>query len=140
MNSSSCIEQKGVIEEIVDGLAKVRISSFEACATCHAKSACGISEGSTRYYEVPVADNEYSKGEPVLINMKRIMGLKATLIAYIIPFLLVITILFLFTWLDADELITGIVSLIILVPYFSGLYLFRNHLRRSFIFTLRKVI
>ena len=140
MNSSSCIEQKGVIEEIADGLAKVRISSFEACAACHAKSVCGISEGSTRYYEVPVADNEFSKGEPVFIKMKRIMGLKATLIAYIIPFLLVITVLFLFTWLDADELITGIVSLIILVPYFCGLYLLRNYLRRSFIFTLRKVV
>ncbi len=140
MDSSPCIEQKGVIEEIVNGYAKVRISSFAACANCFAKASCGIPEGTTRHIEVPVREEVFSEGESVLVNMKRTMGMKATLIAYIVPFVLVITTLLILTSFHITELFSGLISLLVLLPYFIGLYFFSDHLRRSFIFTLRKVI
>ena len=140
MDSSPCIEQKGVIEEIIDGKAKVRISSFVACANCHVKAACGIPEGTTRIIIAPLLGENFNKGESVYINMKRSMGIKAALIAYILPFIIVISTLLILSMFDLEELITGLISLAILIPYFSGLFLFRDRLKRSFIFTLRKVI
>jgi sigma-E factor negative regulatory protein RseC len=139
MSSSSCVEQKGIIEEVVNGFAKVRVSSFAACAKCHAKSACGITEGSTRFFQVPVAKDEYSTGESVIIEMERHMGLRAAFIAYFLPFLIVITSLLILTSFNVSELFSGTISILILIPYFTGLYFFRDHLKRSFKFTLRKV-
>ncbi len=140
MDSPPCIEQKGVIEEISDELARVRISSFAACAYCHARKACGIPEGTSRVIEVSVTEKGFSKGDPVYINMKRSMGLKAAVIAYIVPFVIVITSLLLLTMFNIGELFSGTISLVILIPYFTGLYFFRDRLKRSFIFTMKKAI
>ena len=141
MDSSPCIEQKGVIEEITDGLAKVRITSFSACANCLTKDSCGLlSGGVNKHIEIPDSKGEFQKGETVFINMRRSMGLKATLIAYIIPFFLIILTLLMLTSIRLKELYAGLISLSVLIPYFTGLYFFRDHLRRTFIFTMRKAI
>ena len=140
MDSSPCIEQKGVIEEITDGLAKVRITSFTACANCFTKDSCGINKAVDRHIEIPTRKGEFQKGESVFVNMRRSMGLRATLIAYVLPFFLVIATLLILTSIRLNELYAGLISLSILVPYFTGLYFLRDHLRRTFIFTLRKAI
>lgn len=140
MNSSSCIEQKGVIEEIDDGLAKVRVSTLAACGHCHAKSVCGITDGTARYYEVAVTETGFERGDSVIITMERTLGLRAAFIAYVVPFLLVIASLIILTTLHIKEIFSGTISIFILVPYFIGLYFLRDHLQRSFKFTLRKVI
>ena len=110
MDSSPCIEQKGVIEEITDGLAKVRITSFTACANCFTKDSCGIYKAVDRHIEIPTRKGEFQKGELILTSIR------------------------------LKELYAGLISLLILVPYFTGLYFFRDHLRRTFIFTMRKAI
>ncbi|MBN1951623.1 MAG: SoxR reducing system RseC family protein [Bacteroidales bacterium] len=138
MSSASCIEQKGVIERIENGQASVRLAVFQACAHCHSKSACGVADESTRNIEIALPDENYSIGEQVMIGMKRHLGIRATFLAYVFPFLLVMIVLILLTTLHLNELLSGIFSLISLVPYFILLYLFRDRLDRTFTFTLRK--
>jgi len=138
MYSSSCIEQKGVIEEIANGLAKVRISSFTACADCHAKTLCGIPGDTTRYIEVPVKDNDFFIGEPVYIGIKRTLGLKASLLAYLVPFILMLLMLIMLLSFQVNELISGMITLLILLFYFIGLYFFRDRMSKAFTFILQK--
>jgi len=138
MDSASCIEQKGVIENIENGLAKVNITTFTACAHCHAKNACNISTESSRIIQVPVGEGSYTPGELVRIIMKRSLGMQATFFAYIFPFILVLGFLIILTSLKLSEFIAGVSSIILLVPYFLGLYLFRERLKRTFTFTLQK--
>jgi positive regulator of sigma E activity len=140
MDSSTCIEQKGVVEDIYNGLVKVNITSFSACAQCHSKKACGISESNNREIMVPVADsNFYSVGDTVEVIMKRSMGWKATILGYVFPFILVLATLLLLSSLKIREVIVGLGSLAILVPYFTALYLGRERLRNMFSFTIRKI-
>lgn len=140
MSSADCLEQKGVIEHIDKGLASIRLASFTACAGCHSKSLCGVSEDEARKVSVVLPDSSYSIGEPVVVGMKRQLGMRATFYAYIMPFILVISFLVLFTSLHIKELFSGLLALLSLVPYYTCLFLFRHRLSRTFTFTLRKAV
>ena len=138
MDSSTCIEQKGVVEEISNGLAKVNITSFTVCANCHSKQTCGITDSANRDIYVPIGSSQnISIGETVRIIMKRTMGWKATLLGYVIPFILVLTTLLILSSLQIHEVIVGLGSLGILIPYFITLYLNRERLRNTFSFTIQ---
>ncbi len=138
MDSSTCIEQKGIIEEISEGMVKVNITSLSACANCHARKACNLIESETKHICVPTEGNHYSVGETVRIFMKRSLGLKATLIAYIIPMAILISTLIILTSFQLNELFVGTFTLFILIPYFLVVYRFRESLRNTFAFRINK--
>lgn len=140
MSSADCLEQKGVIEHIEKGLASIRLATFSACSDCHSKSLCGVSDDEARKVDVVLPDNSYSIGEQVLVGMKKQLGMRATFYAYILPFILVIFFLVLFTSLQIKELYSGLLALLSLVPYYTCLFLFRHRLSRTFTFTLRKAV
>jgi sigma-E factor negative regulatory protein RseC len=141
MDSSTCIEQKGVVEDVSNELVKVNITSFSACANCHSKQACGVLDSSNRELFVPInTSHDFSIGEIVGVAMKRTMGWKATILAYVLPFILVLTTLLILNSLQIHEVVVGLGSLVVLVPYFSALYLRRDRLRNTFSFTIRKIV
>jgi positive regulator of sigma E activity len=141
MDSSTCIEQKGVVEDISDELVKVNITNFSACANCHSKKACGILDSSSREIFVPIdKDRTFSIGETVGISMKRTMGWNATILGYVIPFLLVLATLLILNSLQMHEVVVGLGSLVVLIPYFLALYLSRDRLKNTFSFTIRKIV
>lgn len=141
MDSSTCIEQKGVVEEISHGLVKVNITSFSACTNCHSKQACSVLDSAVREVVAP-ADNisSFSIGETVRVIMKRTMGWKATVMGYVIPFMLVLTTLLILSSLQLHEVVVGLGSMVILIPYFVILYLNRERLRKTFSFTIQKIV
>lgn len=138
MDSMDCIEQKGIIEEIRNGIARVNITSFSACGSCQSKGACQISESSSRIIDVNIEDSMFHVGETVQVLMEKSLGLKATLLAYIIPFIIVISALITLTETGISELISGAVSLGLLAPYYIALYFNKDKLQKQFQFTLKK--
>ncbi len=140
MNSIDCIEQKGIIEEIVNVTAKVHITSISACASCASKGACHAGETASKYVDVFIGNSNFHKGEVVNISMKKTLGLKATLLAYILPFIVLLITLVILVETGVNEGIAGLISLIVLIPYFLVLYLYKNKLQKVFQFTLNKVI
>lgn len=139
MNSNDCVEQKGIIEEINNGIATVNITSFSACASCQSKSACGMTESADKHIHVLVNETLFKKGELVKILMKKSLGLKATLLAYVLPFIAIIFTLIVLKSIGVEEFISGIVSIAILALYFFILHLFKDKLQKTFQFTLNKV-
>ena len=139
MSSNDCVEQKGIIEDITNGIGKVNITSFSACASCSSKSACQMSENTNKIIDVHLTDNNFSKGEIVKVAMKKVLGLRATLIAYVLPFTLIIFSLIILTNIGVSEAVSGIISLALLVPYFLFIYYKRDSLKKTFQFTLDKV-
>ncbi|MBN1597696.1 MAG: SoxR reducing system RseC family protein [Bacteroidales bacterium] len=139
MSSSACIEQKGVVENISDGFATVSIMSFSACANCHSKKLCGIDENSQKSVTALTGSKTFSVGENVGIIMKRSLGLKATFIAYILPFILMLAVMLTLNYTGVKEIITGLISILVLVPYYSVIYLFNDRLKKTFTFELTKL-
>jgi positive regulator of sigma E activity len=139
MDSTDCIEQKGIIEDIENGTATVKIVSFSACVSCTSKGACLAGESAEKNISVFIGDESFSTGELVKVSMKKSLGLKAALLAYFLPFIVLLVTLLVLTSLGVNEVISGIMSLAVLVPYFLIIYILKHKLQRVFQFKLSKV-
>ncbi len=134
-NTSIC--HQGTVVKCEDNCVFVRIEAVSACAACKAKSMCNLTDVQEKIIEVPhISPVEYKSGDTVTIHMKRSMGTKALWLGYLLPFVIVIASLFLFSHLTGSELQAGLISLILLLPYYLLLYTFRNKLKKSFTFEI----
>jgi positive regulator of sigma E activity len=138
MDSSNCIGQKGVIEGISDGKISVTISRDVACEGCHIQSACNNLGTITRTIVIPYTGNDIHTGEVVKVLMHKKLGLKAVTFAYLLPFLVLIILLFVFDKAGFSEPATGALILLALSFYFLCLYFLRNRLQKIFIYELIK--
>ena len=132
------VSHSGIVKNIDNGKVLVSIIARSACASCHIKGACTLSEVEEKIIEVDlVEDQNFSIGEEVIVEMKQTQGTWAVLLGYFFPFLLVILALIIFTALGLDQGLSGILSLLILVPYYIILYLSRSLLRKTFTYRLK---
>lgn len=134
------IEHKGIIRSITGNKAEVVIVNESACAGCHAKGACSMSDMKEKTIEIPLLEtNGFSSGEQVIIMGRNGMGFKALFLAYILPFLLVMAALITGTATGRGELMSGIISIGILIPYYILLSFFNKSLKKQLTFTIEKI-
>ena len=139
MEPEKTIVHNGIIEEISNKLIRVKFISFTSCSECNAKSLCAISDLKDKYVEVSKTRDLYQVGEEVKIILQQSLGFLAVFWAYVLPFLLVILTLGVLTQVSDNELLTGGFSLAILIPYYLGLYLYKNKLEKKFRFIIKKL-
>ncbi|MGQ1784737.1 MULTISPECIES: SoxR reducing system RseC family protein [unclassified Saccharicrinis] len=141
MTELKFVEHTGYVEEVNSGQVKVRIISESACASCHAKGACTASDMKEKIIDVNTYGvGNLAVGQQVVIKGQKSLGLKASLIAYIFPFILVFITLFVVYGITKNEGIAGIASLVVLVPYFIGVKMYTPKLEKTFVFTIKKII
>ncbi|MDO9512730.1 MAG: SoxR reducing system RseC family protein [Bacteroidales bacterium] len=139
MHPSDQISHQGVVRTIESGKIIVRILSASACSACHAKGACGLSDTEEKLVEVDeLSAPNVKPGDTVEVVMRKELGLKAVLYAYFLPFVFVLITLIASYSVSGSELLSGLLSLIILVPYYFGLYFFRKKLETRFVFYISK--
>lgn len=132
------VSYSGIVKKIDDGRALVSIIARSACASCQIKGACTLSEVEEKIIEVDLTENQnFSIGEEVMVEMKQTLGTWAVLFGYFFPFLLVISSLIIFTTLGLDQGLSGVLSILILAPYYLIMYLSRSFLRKRFTYRLR---
>jgi len=139
MNSSVCIEQKGIVEGSGDGIVSVRIFPVSACSDCYSKASCSLFGTTEKIIDVVSKTGEFRTGDRVGITITQSMGNKAIILGYFIPFLLVLMTLIALTVLRLKEWQAGLLAISTLLPYYIILYLFRSKLRKTFTFTLKKL-
>ena len=130
----------GVVQEISEKKITVAIINASACSSCHAKGACLASDMKEKEIEIYNFTGDYYPGQHVNIVGRISQGYKAAFYGYVLPFILVFTTLILSISLSQSEGLAGVLSLGILVPYYSVLYLFRNKLKQSFEFEISAII
>jgi sigma-E factor negative regulatory protein RseC len=138
MDFSSCIGQKGVIEEISDNKISVTITKAAACEGCHAHSSCTAIVDPTRKIVIQNTGFNGIPGEEVMVFMHKSTGWKAIVLAYLVPFILLISLLGMLSRAGLAEPATGALILAALSGYFLGLYFLRKRLQKTFTFTLQK--
>jgi sigma-E factor negative regulatory protein RseC len=132
------ISHPGTISKIEGDRVFVRIAAESACASCHVKGSCSVADMADKIVEVRSHDTaDLQVGTTVTVTMKQAMGTKAVMLAYFLPFLLVIACLVALISLTGDELISGLVSLSVLAPYYLALYFLRNKMGKSFYFEIQ---
>lgn len=132
------IKHRGAVENIQGTHVRVRILQTSACATCNAKGYCSSSDSKEKIVDIYHVNHPYDIGEEVMIYGTTSMGMQAVLIAFVLPFIILITVLFIAMPATEDnELISSVIALLALIPYYIVVYLFRNKLKKNFSFTLK---
>ena len=121
----------GVISKITGDSVIVSLEQNIHCESCRAKASCGISESNTKDIEIQNPNESFNVNETVTVVLKKTLGLKAVFWAYVFPFILMFVSLVL-TSLFLKEWLAGVVSLLILIPYYLTLYLLKNTLKSAF--------
>ncbi len=141
------LEHRGIVSEVGEKLVEVEFAAQSACAECKAKGMCGVDSGSghgdggdRRFVTVwePLAQY-YSVGEEVIIGVSEVMGMKAAVYAYIIPFFILLGSLIVTTQLGWGEVAAGLSSLGIMCLYYVGLWFMRSRIEKEIVFKIRKI-
>ena len=139
-----------------DGTALVRIVQTSACAACKAKAMCASAESAEKEMRVTLLmDNgrpagygvldadkpllEYKVGEEVEVMVQQKMGWKAVVLAYLLPFFVMLAVIFMGNALwNVREEILGTAALCAMALYYLVLGMFKSKLQKEFSFTAKK--
>lgn len=136
---SDTIKHQGVVKSINGSHVSVRIIQTSACSSCSAKGHCASAESKEKVIDVTAPHNTYQIGDEVLIEGATSMGMKAVLLAFLLPFLLLVVSLFLWMGMLNNELLAALFSLATLLPYYLILWLNKSRLSRELTFTIKPI-
>ncbi len=133
------IKHRGIVEKIEGSHVVVRIVQTSACSSCSAKGLCNASESKEKQIDVYGVDTSYRIGEEVVVCGTTSMGMRAVILAFGIPLLILLMALFVtMRMTDGDALLSAFVALLAVVPYYSVIYFMKDKLNKTFSFTIEK--
>lgn len=135
------IKHRGIVENIKGMNVQVRIVQTSACSACSVKEHCNASESKEKLVDVlDMKASSYRIGEEVMLYGTTSMGMQAVLLAFGVPFLVLLVALFVSMHLtDGDELKSALVALSALIPYYLIIYMCRGKLSRKFSFSIEPI-
>ena len=133
------IKHRGIVEKVEGSHVVVRIVQTSACAACSAKGLCNASESKEKQIDVYEVNATYRVGEEVVLIGTTSMGMCAVALAFGVPLLLLILALFVTMRVtDGDALVSSLVALLAVVPYYLVIYFMKDKLNKTFSFTIEK--
>ncbi len=130
----------GKVIQVTSNEVVVMIEAEGACASCRAKTLCGMSESQDKLISVATPSApQYHVGEEVEVSVQQQMGIKAVMIAYVFPFLLVMAVLLGLLESGVNELSAGLSALGLLALYYIVLVLFRRRIAKDIVFEIHKL-
>ncbi len=139
MSFGSVIRHKGVITG-TDPL-KAEILTESACASCHARGYCSLSEKKrkeiTRLKE-PAGWEPYV-GQEVYIEMRTRLGFKALWYGMAFPAIILGVAIALGVFFRFAELLQGVLAIMSVGIYYFVLYLLKDRIQNDFYFTVHNI-
>ena len=132
------IRHEGIVLAVKDGKALVEIVQTSACSACKARSMCMSAESQEKRIDAVMAE-PLNAGDRVEVMVTERLAWKAVLLAYILPFAVMMAgIGLLNLWIES-EAVVGTVALCAIALYYIVLSFFRGRLQKEFSFTARKL-
>mgnify|MGYP002517654046 CR=1 FL=1 len=132
------IVHSGKVIEMTPDFTSVEITVSSACASCHAKSLCGMSEEQDKVIMLPTDPYAlYKVGDIVQVATKMTMGLKAVWISYVIPLMVLMILILSLSTVFEKEYMRGLVAIAGVGVYYFIIWLFRNRLKNEFTFYIK---
>ena len=135
---STKISHSGIVESISEGCVQVRILQASACAACKVAGHCHASESKEKIVDVlNVRDASRLKvGDSVIVSASRDVANRALLLGFGVPFLILVSILFIMLKVVSDEGLAAITAILALMPYYGMLYLMRDRIQQKIAFSI----
>ena len=136
--ASTIITHSGIVENITDGCIQVRISQSSACIGCKVAGQCHAWERKDKIIDVYNAGkgSAYAVGDKVTVAVSQHSGSEAVVLAFVIPFMLLIATVFVCSLLTDSEAVAALAGLAILIPYYIILYMLRSKISKRISFTI----
>lgn len=132
------ITHTGKIIEMTPDFTTVQITVSSACASCHAKGLCGMSEEEDKVIMLPTDPYAtYNVGDEVTVCTKMSMGLKAAWISYVIPLAVLMALILTLTSFGINEFIAAGSAVGGVALYYFIIWLLRDKLSDEFVFYIR---
>mgnify|MGYP003434662035 FL=1 len=137
-----CVEQKGIVIKKQEDKVIVKIEQKSTCSSCHARGACTSLDKKDKEIEIKTKDVEnYNIGDEVIITISTKLGMKAVLIAFVLPLILLVIALFLSIKLfSLTQSLSALVSLLVVAAYYFFLYKQNLFLSKEFNFLIKEKI
>lgn len=134
-NHIETIRHEGVVEGIGTNSCTVRILQASACSSCSARQLCCSSESKEKLIEVRGHFPTLQVGDSVVLTGSVRQGLRASVLAYLVPLVLMVAALFVCSRLYGEG-IGALAALLVLALYYCVLYLLRDKLGKEFAFEI----
>ena len=135
MSEKELIRHEGIVESIgADGLM-VLILQASACSSCEARKFCRSSESKEKLVEVKGHYPALRVGDSVTLCGSVRQGLRASVLAYVIPLILMLVALFAGTRLWGEKM-GALAALLALALYYGVLFLLKDKLGKHFTFRI----
>ena len=138
--TNNTIKHLGIVENIQGSHLSVRIVQTSACAACSVKGHCSSADSKDKIIDIiDTAAASYQVGENVMVVGETSMGMMAVVLAFVLPFVLLIFSLFLLMALIENELYAALLSLAVLISFYFVLWLNKTRLKQQFSFTIKPI-
>lgn len=133
----SRIKHEGIIQSIDGKGFHVQIVQMAACTSCKVASQCQMSDKKVKVVDV---DNPgttgFNVGDKVVVYTEETMGFRAVLLAFLIPFLILVGVLVVVMAVTHNEVAAALAGILALVPYFIFLSFRKDAIRKQFQFKI----
>lgn len=130
------------LAEIIDIKGTVILANIESqtsCGSCHVQKQCAMSGCQNKTIEInTIHPEKYHIGDKVTVVLDETLGWIAVFYGYIFPLILVLITLFTTNNITNDEIASATYSLMILIPYYLLLSLFKRRLSSKFQFKIEE--
>lgn len=137
---TNIIEHRGTVENINGSHIQVRIVQTSACSTCSIKGHCNASESKEKLIDVYDQNaTDFHIGQNVMVMGTTSMGMQAVILAFGVPFIVLFITLYITMQITDNELVSALVGLSSLIPYYIILYINKGRLRKKFSFDIKPI-
>ena len=136
------IVHQGTVASITGDSMQVRITQRAACSQCSVSAHCHIAEQKEKMVDVNhVKDiSRFGVGETVILTFAEQTGMRAVMLAFVVPFLIVVAAVFGCSLFTDSEPLMAMTGILFLIPYYIILYLLRDRLKAKFTFRVEKLM
>ena len=137
---TNIIEHRGTVENINGSHIQVRIVQTSACSTCSIKGHCNASESKEKLIDVYDQNaTDFYIGQNVKVMGTTSMGMQAVILAFGVPFIVLFITLYTTMQITDNELVSALVGLASLIPYYIIPYINKGRLRKKFSFDIKPI-
>lgn len=134
------IRHEGTVESVDGEHIRVRIVQHSACSACKVASHCSASESKEKIVDVFHYRQHHLKvGDAVIVGTSSHSVGKALLLGFGLPLLLLLLVTGVLFAAGVNEGITALAALGALIPYYIGLWIFRQRIADNIAFFIEEV-
>ncbi|HHH52494.1 MAG TPA: hypothetical protein ENK91_02460 [Bacteroidetes bacterium] len=133
------IIHKGIVEKINQNSILIRLSDIDGCSTCSLKSSCESNGLKKDIFELKLSDSDFKIGQKVELILTKRQALMSLLQAYIFPLILMVVSVIIFS-IFYNDLISGLLSLLVLSLYFLILFFTKKYSDKKFALKIKKTM